>query len=119
MLRCLFLLFVSHHAYAMHPDILLPFLGNSEPWPTQQAIKQNPNWLECSENLEIPLWCSDEFNYYSLNVWGEVLGTTDGKVSSLTLHKTYSRNDWTQFQLICAETVLVSNTRTSETISFL
>ncbi len=42
MFRGLLLMLVTQVSYAAHPDLLLPFIGYDETWPTQQSIKQSP-----------------------------------------------------------------------------
>ncbi len=99
MFRGVFLLLVSHVCYGAHPEFVLPFLGNDVPWPTKQSIEKYPAWLECNENIEPQIWCSDEFEYYSVKVWGEVTGSHGDSVTGLTLNAQYTRHDWSQFQL--------------------
>lgn len=99
MFRGLLLMLVSQVGYAAHPDLLLPFLGYDETWPTQQSIEQNPYWFECNESHARRSWCSDEFDYYSVKVWGEVTGANNDGVIGLTLHTAYTRHIWTQLQL--------------------
>lgn len=99
MLRGLLLMLVSQASYAAYPDFLLPFLGHDKTWPTQQSIKQSPYWFECNESDARLSWCSDEFDYYSVTMWGEVTGSNNDSVSDLTLHSAYTRHSWTQLQL--------------------
>ncbi len=99
MYRGLLLMLMSQVGYAAHPDILLPFLGHDDSWPTEQSIVQSAYWFECNEQSARRSWCSDEFDYYSVKVWGEVTGSKNNSVSALTLHTAYTRHDWTQLQL--------------------
>lgn len=99
MFRWLLLLFVSGSGFAAHPEFLLPFLGGASAWPTHQVIRQMPEWLSCSDDAMPAKWCSDEFRYYNLKVWGEVEENSQGSIASLTLNAPYSSYNWSQFQL--------------------
>jgi len=99
MFRWLLLLLVTGSGYAAHPGFLLPFLGGDSTWPTHQVIRQMSEWINCSDDATLTKWCSDEFRYYKLKVWGEVKEDAQGNIASLTLNAPYSSYNWSQFQL--------------------